>query len=278
MPKLSIITINLNNIEGLQKTIESVFAQTFTDYEYIIIDGGSTDGSVDEIKKHQNKLVYWISENDKGIYNAMNKGIVKANGEYILFMNSGDYFYADNTTKEVFQKSNNEDIIYGDAVSVNEKDQVKRVITYPERLTFKHFLTKTIHHTSCVIKTDLFKKYGLYNEENKIVSDWEFFIKAICLYHVGYKYLNFPFSCFRADGISSLPNNRELKLKEKQKVFNRFFPAFIPDYEEDVEKDKKAMENIARLKLYQNSRMHKMVEFLIHGRSYQFFKKRLEKK
>src|SRR5690348_17657794 len=109
MPKLSIITINLNNVKGLQKTMESVFAQTFTDYEYIIIDGGSTDGSVSEIKKHQNKLVYWISENDKGIYNAMNKGIVKANGEYILFMNSGDYLYTDNTIKEVFQKSNNED-------------------------------------------------------------------------------------------------------------------------------------------------------------------------
>jgi glycosyltransferase involved in cell wall biosynthesis len=278
MPKLSIITINLNNAEGLQKTMESVFAQTFTDYEYIIIDGGSTDGSVDEIKKYQNKLVYWVSEKDKGIYNAMNKGIIKASGDYVMFMNSGDYLHGDNTLNEIFEKSDGEDIIYGDAISLNDKDEVKRVITYPERLTFKHFLTKTIHHTSCIIKTDLFKKYGLYNEENKIVSDWEFFIKAICLYHVSYKYLNFAFSCFKDDGISSLPENRELKLAEKQKVFSRFFPAFIPDYKEQVEKDKKAMENVARLRLYQSSRMHKMVNFLIHGRSYQFFKKRLEKK
>jgi len=83
--KLSIITVNLNNAAGLQKTIESVITQTFTDYEYIIIDGGSTDGSVDVIKQHADKITYWVSEPDKGIYNAMNKGILQAKGEYCLF-------------------------------------------------------------------------------------------------------------------------------------------------------------------------------------------------
>ncbi len=88
MLKLSIITINLNNLAGLQKTMQSVFEQTFTDYEYIVIDGGSTDGSKEYIEQHSDKLAYWVSEKDKGIYNAMNKGIIKAGGDYLLFLNS----------------------------------------------------------------------------------------------------------------------------------------------------------------------------------------------
>ncbi|MDR2910496.1 MAG: glycosyltransferase [Bacteroidales bacterium] len=97
--KLSIITINLNNVAGLQKTIESVVKQTFTDYEYIVIDGGSTDGSADIIKQHANKITYWVSEPDKGIYNAMNKGIRVAKGEYCLFLNSGDWLINSNGNK-----------------------------------------------------------------------------------------------------------------------------------------------------------------------------------
>src|SRR5690348_5936351 len=116
MPRLSLITINLNDLQGLRKTLDSIFTQTFTDYEYIIIDGGSTDGSLEEIKKSQDKLVYWTSEKDEGIYNAMNKGIVKAKGEYTLFMNSGDYLYSEDTLNKVFENANNEDLIYGDAM------------------------------------------------------------------------------------------------------------------------------------------------------------------
>ena len=101
MTKLSIITINRNNAAGLRKTIESVVSQTYTDFEYIIIDGASTDGSVEVIKEYAEatlpcgeglgERLYWVSEPDKGIYNAMNKGILKAQGEYLLFLNSGDW-------------------------------------------------------------------------------------------------------------------------------------------------------------------------------------------
>src|SRR4051812_22804100 len=91
MPRLSIITINYNNVSGLRKTVESVVNQTSQDFEYIVIDGGSTDGSVDVLKQYAKKIKYWISEPDKGIYNAQNKGILKATGEYCHFINSGDY-------------------------------------------------------------------------------------------------------------------------------------------------------------------------------------------
>ena len=111
--KLSIITVNLNNLEGLKRTYESVVCQTFTDYEWIVIDGGSTDGSREFIEQHQDKFAYWCSEPDKGIYNAMNKGIMRAKGEYLNFMNSGDCFASNDTLIRVLVDERNEDIIYG---------------------------------------------------------------------------------------------------------------------------------------------------------------------
>src|SRR5690554_2808646 len=120
--KLSVITVNLNNAAGLSKTLESVASQTFTNYEHIIIDGGSTDGSVDIIKDYERKFngapghLYWVSEPDKGIYNAMNKGIKVASGEYCNFLNSGDYYISAPTLSTIFDHNPNSDILYGDAL------------------------------------------------------------------------------------------------------------------------------------------------------------------
>ena len=109
--KLSIITINYNNLAGLQKTIESVVSQTFRDFEWIVIDGGSVDGSRELIERYANSFSYWVSEPDKGIYNAMNKGIVVAKGDYLLFLNSGDWLcdemalersFSHHPTKDIF--------------------------------------------------------------------------------------------------------------------------------------------------------------------------------
>ena len=93
MPLISIITVNLNNLEGLKRTMTSVFEQTWQEYEYIIIDGGSTDGSKEYIESFSDKISVWVSEPDAGIYNGMNKGIKVANGEYLLFLNSGDHLF-----------------------------------------------------------------------------------------------------------------------------------------------------------------------------------------
>ena len=117
-PNLSIITINRNNAAGLRKTIESVVSQTYTDFDYIIIDGASTDESVDVIKEYADRITYWVSEPDTGIYNAMNKGILKANGEYCLFLNSGDWLYDNDVLNDVFSISPTEDIVYGNDVFI----------------------------------------------------------------------------------------------------------------------------------------------------------------
>ena len=118
MPTLTIITINLNNSIGLRKTIESVISQTYNDFEYLIIDGGSIDGSVDVIKEYADRISYWFSEPDKGIYNAMNKGILKAKGQYLQFLNSGDYLVNKNVIENVFHELPDCDLLYGNIITV----------------------------------------------------------------------------------------------------------------------------------------------------------------
>ena len=110
---VSIITVNFNHLEGLKRTYESIVSQTFTDYECIVIDGGSTDGSREFIEQHQDRFAYWCSEKDNGIYHAMNKGIRQAKGEYLNFMNAGDAFACSKTLAGVFSEHRTADILYG---------------------------------------------------------------------------------------------------------------------------------------------------------------------
>jgi glycosyltransferase involved in cell wall biosynthesis len=175
--KLSIITINRNNAAGLRKTIESVVSQIFTDYEFIVIDGASTDGSLDVITQYSDKISYWRSETDKGIYNAMNKGIELAKGEYIQFLNSGDWLYEATTLIEVFESDRTEEILYGDiAYFINEKKQIQEV--YPSEITMFRLYYNSICHQSIFHKRTLFEKQN-YNENYQVVSDWEFLLKAV---------------------------------------------------------------------------------------------------
>ena len=116
--KLSIITINYNNAIGLKKTIESLIEQSYQEYEYIVIDGGSDDGSKEVIWESLRYVSSWCSEKDTGVYNAMNKGIMRATGEYLLFLNSGDYLYDSTVLEDVTSTLSGEDIIYGDLLYV----------------------------------------------------------------------------------------------------------------------------------------------------------------
>ena len=114
MKRLSIITVNHNDLAGLRKTRDSILSQTFQDFEWIVVDGDSTDGGKDFIQEHQEEMAWWCSEQDNGIYNAMNKGIEHAQGEYLLFLNSGDTLSAPDTLKEVFRTEPDADVVYGD--------------------------------------------------------------------------------------------------------------------------------------------------------------------
>jgi len=197
---LSIITINRNNVAGLERTIQSVIRQTSTNFEYIIIDGASDDGSVEMIKKHTSNIKYWISEPDTGIYNAMNKGISKAQGEYCLFLNSGDWLIAPETLENVLKEitGNLSDIFYADI-----KTSTDKISRYPKKLTIDYLLRKTISHQNSLIKRSLFIEHGLYNENLIVSSDWEFFLKEFWEYKSTFYHLETNIAFFELAGISS---------------------------------------------------------------------------
>lgn len=229
--KLSIITINRNNAEGLRKTIESVAAQTLDDFEYIVIDGASTDGSVDVIKQYEDKITYWVSEPDKGIYNAMNKGIVKAHGEYLQFLNSGDYLMNENVLESAFAYNFDADIVYGEQNCIKNNVVHKGVYIEPQYLTFLTYLSATLPHQSTFIKRKLFDRIGLYNEKNKIVSDWEWFAVALFRYNVSLVHIKEIIACYDLSGVSNDKEMEKLHLKERNDCLYRNFPRLMKDVE-----------------------------------------------
>ena len=227
--KLSIITVNLNNLEGLKKTYESVVSQTFTDYEWLVIDGGSTDGSREFIEQHQDKFAYWCSEPDKGIYNAMNKGIVRAKGEYLNFMNSGDCFAFEETLTLVFNSEEmTADILYGYVMKGNKNGKCFRFCTMKPDIRWYDLFLEALPHQATFIKKAMFSKVGLYDEQCKIVSDWKWFVSAMLDYKATYGFLPYRIAVVQEGGISSTNNCTLEKLKERKKLF--------PDYitEEEV--------------------------------------------
>lgn len=218
--KLSIITINRNNSKGLEQTIESVLAQTFRDFEYVIIDGASSDGSVDLIRKYADDIHSWVSEPDKGIFNAMNKGIRRAKGEYLLFLNSGDRL-AHPGVLDLLRDAT-EDVVYGD---IRYEDEVAPFVM-PDRLTLETFLGPSIGHNASFIKATLFEKYGLYNEDNKIVSDLEFFMIAIIKHRSTYRHIGQVLTLMQSGGVSITRSHEALKKEERMACFKRAFPEF----------------------------------------------------
>lgn len=264
--KLSIITINLNNVEGLRKTIESVVFQTFTDFEYIVIDGASMDGSVEAIKEYADRITYWASEPDKGIYNAMNKGILKATGEYCLFLNSGDWLVDKKVLEDFHNAKFIEDIISGNLLLWNNGTHILREAILKENLEFDHFYNNRIPHPSTFIKRNLFTQYGLYNEQYKIVSDWEFFIICLLLNNCNYQHFNRTISYYDMTGISSQPKHSILQETEKEHVFRTHLPLFYKSYKKLCEEKESYLSHETDYKDYMNLKNGKfrfIINFLL---------------
>ncbi|MFD0864099.1 glycosyltransferase family 2 protein [Sungkyunkwania multivorans] len=227
---ISVITINYNNRVGLARTMTSVLDQKVADYEYIVVDGGSDDGSKELIESHADRLAAWVSESDTGIYNAMNKGIALSKGGYLLFLNSGDALADENILANIEQELVDKDIYYGDLLL--DFDDQKEVDIYPNRLTFSFLYNKSLPHPASFIKRDLFDRVFYYNEKRRLVSDWEFFMCAICKHHATYKHLGVTISEFDPSGLSSSPENNKLMATERLSVMKDHFSAFIDDINE----------------------------------------------
>ena len=313
MIKLSIITINYNNAEGLRKTLASVAAQTYPNIEHIIVDGGSTDGSVEVIEAYASGVacnasgcgikdavsaadaavnsqpakgaqlrkatqptngtlpahsahhqILWVSEPDKGIYNAMNKGIKMATGEYIQILNSGDLLAGADVTERMFtamhqvktqqhqqQDINNDSvaeqhttshlspltshlenrpaIFYGNMIKVNAQGKVVGKSGYTE-YSLRQFYSSTLNHDCAYIRKDLFEEYGLYDENLKIVSDWKWYLQAIGLGRVKPEYVDIDVTIFDDGGISETQLDR--RATERRQVLEELLPpAVLWDYD-----------------------------------------------
>lgn len=198
--KVTVVTVTYNAAESLEKTILSVLQQNYSNVEYIIIDGGSTDGSVEIIKKYSDKIAYWVSEPDRGIYDAMNKGIRKATGEWINFMNAGDLFFHESTLSSVFSKQNHSlyDILYSDVMCVYPGGLYRSQETEDLSNLNKHM---PFCHQTAFVRTNLLKE-NPFDTTFKIAADYKFFYHAL---QTGKKFYKLP--CFHAiysmDGISS---------------------------------------------------------------------------
>ena len=222
--KYSIITINYNNKDGLEMTINNVLGQTYQDFEYIIIDGGSTDGSVDVIKKYASQIDFWVSEPDKGVYNAMNKGIKRATGDYLNFMNSGDRYHSPSALETISELHSEDDLIIG---GYYETEKGVSHIIPPQDVTLLTLLKYTINHQATFIKKTLFDK-RLYDESYIIMADAKFNFQSIIIDNCSVRITEDIIADYDTNGISS---NYELYKTERQRFLKELFPPrVIQDY------------------------------------------------
>ena len=234
---LTIITINRNNATGLRKTMQSIVSQTSSDFEYLVVDGASTDESVEVIKGYSPSLgnrMKWMSESDNGIYNAMNKGIAMASGDYVQFLNSGDCLASNDVVERMYkalEENGYPSILYGNMLKDMPGGRIVKDRCFAGHdITMLGFYTGTLNHSPALIRRDLFERYGPYDESLKIVSDWKWYLKVIILGDEKPIYTDIDVTLFDMTGISE--TNLELRDREKKQELSKMIPATIlADYQ-----------------------------------------------
>lgn len=260
--KYSIVTINYNNKDGLRKTIKSVIHQTFRDYEYIVIDGGSTDGSADVLKEYDKDINYWVSEADEGIYNAMNKGIKQAHGDYLIFMNSGDFFYNKDVLNEVIPYLNS-DIVEGKLYKTTKRHFTNIPQTKP---TMMLFYEGGLDHQACFIKRSLFNK-SLYDERLKISADWKFFVQKIIFENASLTFMPVVVASYEGGGVSEDKQHKAIHQIERAEYLSSILPPLVlADYERYANKESPVLDLIPYFN--RTYRLHRLIvttiKMLIH--------------
>ena len=257
--KFSIITVNYNNKEGLLQTIESIEQLCSTNYEYIVIDGGSSDGSIDIIKRHEKSITYWISEKDNGIYHAMNKGILKAKGEFVNFMNSGDTFYSPDVLEKIEPHLKDYDLVIGKEFHQNPNNGKTSTTFLPSRLSMATFVVGFLPHQSGFIRRSLFDNM-LYDEKLRIVSDWKFYLMQTVYNNCSVRLID-TIVCRREQG--GISNSAEtLNIKERRQVLTELLPpGILKDYDSLSNLDKTTMYKL--LNLCDNHKSRKWLTYCI---------------
>lgn len=202
-PKITIITAVYNRVDKIEQCINSVINQTYDNVEYIVIDGGSTDGTVDAIKKYNDKISYWCSEQDKGIYDAWNKGIKYATGDYINFVGSDDAIYSNDTIEKIaLYLDDNVDVLAGNVMRVNEKSGFEFLQNN------NHLLRKESYKGGCIVTQGTFIKRSLYDKYKfdtsyEVAADYKFFLQYYYDKSIKIKFVDDIIQYFSDGGISS---------------------------------------------------------------------------
>ena len=219
--RLSIITVNRNDREGLALTIESVRKQTAAPFEFIVIDGASTDGSRELLESTGAPVTSWLSEPDSGIYNAMNKGVARASGDYCLFLNSRDMLSSPDVLSQIASLADDAGIICGNVLI--QTDPVRRK-TAPEFVTLDYLFNNSICHQAALIRTDLLQKHP-YDEQLKIVADRKYFLQTLIFENVTYKAIDLDITNYDVNGFSA--RQRFLSEQEYASVLQEMIPERI---------------------------------------------------
>ncbi|HMO33790.1 MAG TPA: glycosyltransferase family 2 protein [Saprospiraceae bacterium] len=223
---VSIITINYNNYDGLSATMNSVINQDYSNIQYIVIDGGSNDGSVELIKEYSDRLYYWVSENDKGIFHAQNKGVSIATGDFILILNSGDSLVKNDSVSSVVKYLDEGIQIAACDLFFSDRGRKYKKVS-PESVSVSYFLNHVLYHPGLLVSKEVYKKYGLYDESLKLTADWEFCMRTAGIAGCSYKHIPVVLSIFDMSGISSQQSTSKDQEIERQSVLKKYFPETV---------------------------------------------------
>jgi len=218
--KISVITASYNSVKTIEQTIQSVVGQTYENIEYIIIDGGSIDGTVDIVKKYEDKIAYWVSEPDKGIYDAFNKGVQVATGDYIQFLGSDDYFCEETTIEKIVQQLGDEvDILSTCAWEVDGIMCIQHYLSNAHASDKKQFSGKMIPHPGLFVRREVLEQYA-FDTSYRIAADYLFFLSCYYDSKIRFKYIDLPTVFFSMDGVSS---SGVTAMMEENKKIRRIF-------------------------------------------------------
>jgi glycosyltransferase involved in cell wall biosynthesis len=229
--KISVITVCKNAVKTIEETILSVLNQSYQNIEYIVIDGVSTDGTLEIIKKYENKITKLISEPDSGVYNAMNKGISMATGDILYFINANDTVYDNYVFEKItnyFQKDNELEFLFGDFQFTTQSKTNGSVVKHNKVHTIFTFVYYNICHQAIFYRSRVFREYGLYDESYKIFADYELNVKLLVENRLKAKYLNLLISKFEEGGISTAKNDEILKKHsdERKRIYSKYFKKY----------------------------------------------------
>lgn len=261
MKKLSIITINYNNAAGLKKTLDSVAAQTYTDFEHIIVDGASTDGSVDEIIAYSQSpianrhKITWLSEPDTGIYNAMNKGVRMAQGEYTLMLNSGDYLVDEYVIEKVIPLLDGTDIIQGNTIEEIKGEKYRNRGYGKSNIDMFDVMRGHFLHQAAFCRKELFDQYGMFDESYRIIGDTKFFMTCLGKEKATFQYIDIDISNYDMTGITAETSgkNVEKRIAEDARMRNELYSQRLNDFFKENEK---------KILLYNKLHTHKWIWYL----------------